>query len=553
MVLQRGYSDSWFSVCKSAGVGEITPEQHFPVHGGRKTRSVVRDCEKELAAGRQPIVPMPAHTVYVPYPDRTSWSSLTCSGLSEIVEEKEAFNPRKHLTEISGNDRETGRLKRPIGAIRKASGGENTERQRQHYTVNPSRLVSSKVAKIEQEENIKQERRPDFLLPRKGSGSNGLTSQETQLNRVTAKRPAQKIRCKDMPDGLPLVKKQCSRKPVGVLEDDIPKVATDEGEFVRVRQTSATMTKSAALITDPSNVLKQACKFRDNLTQALAKKGMPSRLAVSGQKLPFVSKWVDYSRKHGVGYVLEDGGIGCIFNATTEQPVTCVIVRDGYKYLKEAKGNPRFVDKLPMDHYADCKGDGIKPINVTKERKRVTGVLWTKFGLYMCQQLGQGEVPPPEENGSQGKSFVKFHQRLGSTGVWGFGNGAFQVLFFSMWTIAFSNTNKKTYSLTFLITRNWSYQQMADIAALRAFLSKGRNNYCSAVSYRQNSSGNELKWRIRSGPSYLLIFRCAKLSRPTCSRANWSSSSASWIGGLQLVESDVSRQKLRNCSGKDRN
>ena len=426
VVLQRGFSDSWFSVCKSAGVGEITPEQHFPVHGGRKTRSVVRDCEKELAAGRQPVVPMPAHTVYVPFPDRTSWSSLTCSGLSEIVEEKEASNPRKHLTEISGNDRETGRLKRPIGAIRKASGGENVERQRQNHPVNPSRLVSSKVAKIEEEENLKQERRPELLLPRKGSGSYGFASQETQLNRVTAKRPAQRFRSKDLPEGLPLVKKQCSRKPVDVLEDDIPKIATEEGEVVKIQQKSVTMSKPAALVTDPSNVLARACKFRDNLAQALSRKGVPSRLAASSHKLPYVSKWVDYSRKHGVGYVLEDGGIGCIFNATAEHPVTCVIVRDGYKYLKEAKGNPRYVDSLPMEHYADSEGEGINLINVTKERKRVTGVLWTKFGLYMCQQLGQGEASPPED-GTQSKSFVKFHQRLGSTGVWGFGDGTFQV------------------------------------------------------------------------------------------------------------------------------
>lgn len=427
MVLQRGYSDSWFSVCKSAGVGEITPEQHFPVHGGRKTRSVVRDCEKELAAGRQPVVPMPKHTVYVPYPDRTSWSNLTCSGLSEIMEEKEAPNPRKHLNEISGNNRESGRLKRPLGTLRKASGEENTERVKQLIAVNPSRLVSSKVAKIELEENLKQEKRPDYLLSRKGSGSYNLPSQETQLNRVAAKRPAQRSRCKDVPEDLPLVKKQCSRKPADILEDDVPKISTAEGEVLRVRKPCATKTKPAALITDPSNVLARVCKLRDNLAQALVRKGMPPRLGTPSQKLPFVSKWVDYSRKHGVGYVLEDGGIGCIFNATTEQPVTCVVVRDGYKYLKEAKGNPRFLDNLPMEHYADSEGDGMKSINVTKERKRVTGVLWTKFGLYMCQQLGQGGMPPPKEGSSHSNSFVKFHQRLGSTGVWGFGDGAFQV------------------------------------------------------------------------------------------------------------------------------
>ena len=71
--------------------------------------------------------------------------------------------------------------------------------------------------------------------------------------------------------------------------------------------------------------------------------------------------------------------------------------------------------------------------------KRRKLCLWDKFGKYMTQTLGKSEdmdVTSLEElDGSRSKRsnvagpFVKFYQRLGNVGIWGFGDGSFQFNF----------------------------------------------------------------------------------------------------------------------------
>ena len=53
-------------------------------------------------------------------------------------------------------------------------------------------------------------------------------------------------------------------------------------------------------------------------------------------------------------------------------------------------------------------------------------MLWVKFGRYMCQSLFEGE----QEEQSSGKgdgNFVRFYQRVGGVGIWGFLDGGLQV------------------------------------------------------------------------------------------------------------------------------
>lgn len=201
--------------------------------------------------------------------------------------------------------------------------------------------------------------------------------------------------------------------------------------------------------TDPTTVLERLAEFRNNLASALAKPSSTDKIASThrdqqiSENLPFVSRWVDYSRKHGIGYVLSDGTVGCIINATAKPdqaptPVTHVLVRNGQRWLQKVGKNKEFagIDQVPIEFFEDRDAEGIKrkvykglggvkegPLLVEAERRRTLSVLWVKFGRYMCQSLDGDESAPA----TGGENFVRFYQRIGCVGVWAFRDGSLQV------------------------------------------------------------------------------------------------------------------------------
>jgi myosin-1 len=202
--------------------------------------------------------------------------------------------------------------------------------------------------------------------------------------------------------------------------------------------------------TDPIAIWQRARDLRNNLAAALSSRTVPRTADADADRkpdLPFVSKWVDYSKRLGIGYVLNNGTVGCIFNATAAQTVTHVVVRDGYSFLSPevaAVGGASSlnvpVGKLPVEMYSDGAVEPIRRLEVSGERRRANAILWTKFARYMCQTLAlSSEGREGEEAGEGGAPvFVRYYQRLGTVGVWGFSNGCFQVRF-----PAHYNTNER--------------------------------------------------------------------------------------------------------------
>jgi myosin-1 len=192
--------------------------------------------------------------------------------------------------------------------------------------------------------------------------------------------------------------------------------------------------------TDPVAIWQRARELRNNLASALSSRTAPRTADAHADRkpdLPFVSKWVDYSKRLGIGYVLNNGTVGCIFNATAAQPVTHVVVRDGYGYLSPeaaaaaAGSGPSLnvpIGRLPVEIYSDGAGEAIRRLEVPGERRRANAILWTKFARYMCQTLAlSSEGREGEGEGAGGAPvFVRYYQRLGTVGVWGFSNGCFQ-------------------------------------------------------------------------------------------------------------------------------
>ncbi|KAL4925516.1 uncharacterized protein BDV17DRAFT_272085 [Aspergillus undulatus] len=207
-----------------------------------------------------------------------------------------------------------------------------------------------------------------------------------------------------------------------------------------------------------------------------------ARRRITSQRPPhaYVIKWVDYTNRYGIGYVLDDGSVGCVFKAENGQPASGVVMRDGEKHIRrkarsketgDSQARPYSeADQLVPRHgnlvefYENCSDDlsecrggirraliqpslfevkgstgavkvrtdsGVSRAHADAEKiKRVK--LVDQFGKYMIGSLGrhgdEGLLDEPETGGQPGQ-FIKFYQRLGNVGVWGFGDGAFQFNF----------------------------------------------------------------------------------------------------------------------------
>ncbi|KAJ9309635.1 hypothetical protein DTO217A2_925 [Paecilomyces variotii] len=199
----------------------------------------------------------------------------------------------------------------------------------------------------------------------------------------------------------------------------------------------------------------------------------------------YVLKWVDYTNRYGIGYVLNDGSVGCVFKAENGQPATGVVVRDGEKHIRrkvrclesrDGSYTYSYVDQYvpqdgrPIEFYENCDSGlrerrGIRRVMVQPSLFEVHGSgkngvgfagikarmdagidsakcdaekvkrvkLVDQFGKYMIGSLGRhgDEGLSDDDLASRPSSgdYIKFYQRLGNVGVWGFGDGAFQFNF----------------------------------------------------------------------------------------------------------------------------
>lgn len=194
----------------------------------------------------------------------------------------------------------------------------------------------------------------------------------------------------------------------------------------------------------------------------------------------YVIKWVDYTNRYGIGYILDDGTVGCVFKGEHGQAASGVILRDGEKHIRRKsrclENREQYayseVDQLvprngkPVEFYenieqgsaevrgmkrvlvrpeifevkASSSGNGamgirvrtdVGPEQAKSEAEKVKRVkLVDQFGKYMIGSLGRHGADDLNDEASLARESdvcIKFYQRLGNVGVWGFGDGAFQV------------------------------------------------------------------------------------------------------------------------------
>ncbi|KAL7942398.1 serine/threonine protein kinase [Trichoderma barbatum] len=228
----------------------------------------------------------------------------------------------------------------------------------------------------------------------------------------------------------------------------------------------------------PDDILDRLRLLQTELERALNARTMA---IISSKTEPpphphIVVKWVDYTNKFGLGYILNDGSVGCILRdiPTTEGSKTALLppagifIRSAEKHILRRQDDS-YRDRhqpVPMTEpikFFENNGEaGISQImispdqfrvsvsedgtagkmapgrDVFQHRKRERIILWKKFANYMIA-YGRDEAVPAEEDeadgpmspGQKGTSaeLVTFYQRFGDVGCWVFGDGHLQFNF----------------------------------------------------------------------------------------------------------------------------
>jgi serine/threonine protein kinase len=220
--------------------------------------------------------------------------------------------------------------------------------------------------------------------------------------------------------------------------------------------------------TSPENVLQSLREaYRDLSPKSVvrAKSSRAFHRSLSNPH-PVVEKWVDYTDRYGIGYILSDGTAGLALKSSNDnaRSSTCVAIRNAKEHYlsrlreEEVQIVPQGPQALPVEFYESFDEGGLRKMEVpaknfryqqersekwingkevvarlseqakeecTAERVRLVGLL-DKFGKYMTN-LNSSDVDELVE--TKADSFIKFYQRLGNVGIWGFGDGSFQYNF----------------------------------------------------------------------------------------------------------------------------
>jgi serine/threonine protein kinase len=231
--------------------------------------------------------------------------------------------------------------------------------------------------------------------------------------------------------------------------------------------------------TKPDQILSGLRRLQTELERALNSRSTAVQFDSTLSNPTIVVKWVDYTNKFGLGYILSNGSVGCIFKAAPVEPSdpskgyvppACVLVRDAERHLQNRNtlGYANRLQLVPIDgpniQFYENRGEHgitrgqVNPRNYGvatdssgktgklsrgrdewDDRKREKIVLWRKFANYMTaygkdQDFPYDDVVARNPSGDESESVgagnvVTFYQRFGDVGCWGFSDGHFQVSF----------------------------------------------------------------------------------------------------------------------------
>ncbi|RYP24725.1 hypothetical protein DL765_000271 [Monosporascus sp. GIB2] len=237
--------------------------------------------------------------------------------------------------------------------------------------------------------------------------------------------------------------------------------------------------KMAVPDTKPDMVLDRLQRLQAELERALNARTMAIMGKAATPSPPhIVVKWVDYSNKFGLGYILNNGSVGCVLKSipghakggkTVTLPPSCILVREAEQHCSKRR-DPAYPDRnqiVPMTQkiqFYENNGEAgfstafVRPDQFKIEtnpdgtpgkvplgrdiydyRKREHLILWKKFANYMMaygrdqdattDDTGLVQVPTDTKEAMPPNDVVTFYQRIGDVGCWVFADGHLQFNF----------------------------------------------------------------------------------------------------------------------------
>lgn len=225
----------------------------------------------------------------------------------------------------------------------------------------------------------------------------------------------------------------------------------------------------------PDVILERLRRLQTELERALNSRTMAiiTSKTVTPPHPDVVIKWVDYTNKFGLGYILNDGSIGCVLRdiPTAEGsnvallPPVCMLIQNAERHVQRRQDEAYAERHQPVPmrqnvHFFENRGEaGLSHLPVPAEqfrvpigadgqpvklapgrdayqhRKRERIILWKKFANYMVaygrddggEEAGSGRSQTPVDDVGVPSQVVTFYQRFGDVGCWVFGDGHLQV------------------------------------------------------------------------------------------------------------------------------
>ncbi|TQV95906.1 hypothetical protein V2A60_001072 [Cordyceps javanica] len=328
--------------------------------------------------------------------------------------------------------------------------------------------------------------RPPAAPPVKPISTEALS----QSTRVKSRADSLALRPKEAPDSIRSVRPSIrtalpsirSAPNIHVVERSATLSSSASGSLGHSRQNSDSI-HSATLFsplekpnqvagTNPDVVLERLRRLETELDRALNARSMAiiSSRTVTPPPPHIVVKWVDYTNKFGLGYILNDGGVGCILRdiPTTEGSKTAllppagVFIRGAERHILRRQ-DESYLDRnqpIPMSQsitFFENKGEaGLTEVSLSPEqfrvavnedgtagkmnpgrdiyqhRKRERIILWKKFANYMIaygRDEAIAEEPVVKSQKATPSELVTFYQRFGDVGCWAFCDGHLQFNF----------------------------------------------------------------------------------------------------------------------------
>ncbi|KAI1764758.1 kinase-like protein [Hypoxylon sp. FL1150] len=440
-------------MCRSCDVGPWNTTQ--PAY-----KSTWREVALEEQAGLTPIIPLVEGIVYRPYEEVSKEQNLV------QVPSRPPPQPvtKKENEEIGEQAGANGLLRAPpqsFAAQQRAQG-----RSAKPAPVARSRTVDDMPAPSA---SGTMRSRPRRELSQAASESKLVSKTTTVPSKTIAHRPATTEPVKLAPK---VDEKKALPERTQNERGTVPG-ATDGSLF------GPSERRMAVPETQPDFVLERLRRLQTELERALNSRSMAIMGKGPTPSPPhIVVKWVDYSNKFGLGYILNDGSVGCVLKSlpgsakggkTVTLPPSCILVREAEQHCAR-RHDPGYPDRnqiIPttqaIQFYENNGEDGLATVfvhpsqfktepspdgaagkiplgrDIYDYRKRAHLILWKKFANYMMaygrdqdattDDTGLLQIPTSTKQTMPPTDVVTFYQRIGDVGCWVFADGHLQFNF----------------------------------------------------------------------------------------------------------------------------